>query len=241
MRGGQAEAIKKLNAQFQKPVPEHQDQPHGEVVHRPAGDAQARRLRPEPARRGRGEQRLLGDGPARPGRSCCCRSTRTRRRTVAQPLLAGDPAHEPLHARRQGASAAAACYGLPMTARSSASTTTRRSCASSGSPGRRRSPQFETALATAKAAGETPIQFGNLDKWPGIHTFEEPMLQFVSKDFARSWIFGAGTPQLRDRRHPARGDEAAGVGATRATSRTATRGSATTRRGRSSARATASS
>jgi raffinose/stachyose/melibiose transport system substrate-binding protein len=52
--------------------------------------------------------------------------------------------------------------------------------------------QFERALAAAKAADETPIQFGNLDKWPGIHTYEEPMLQFVSKDFARSWVFGSG-------------------------------------------------
>jgi raffinose/stachyose/melibiose transport system substrate-binding protein len=51
---------------------------------------------------------------------------------------------------------------------------------------------FERALAKAKAEGETPIQFGNLDKWPGIHTYEEPMLQFVTKDFARSWIFGSG-------------------------------------------------
>lgn len=55
---------------------------------------------------------------------------------------------------------------------------------------------FEAALSKAKAGGETPIQFGNLDKWPGIHTYEEPMLQFVSKDFARSWIFGAGTPSF---------------------------------------------
>jgi raffinose/stachyose/melibiose transport system substrate-binding protein len=56
--------------------------------------------------------------------------------------------------------------------------------------------QFEAALAKAKAAGETPIQFGNLDKWPGIHTFEEPMLQFVSKSFATNWIFGNGTPSF---------------------------------------------
>src|SRR3954471_16491637 len=55
---------------------------------------------------------------------------------------------------------------------------------------------FEAALAKAKAGGETPIQFGNLDKWPGIHTYEEPMLQFVSKTFARNWIFGAGTPSF---------------------------------------------
>jgi raffinose/stachyose/melibiose transport system substrate-binding protein len=86
---------------------------------------------------------------------------------------------------------------------------------------------FEAALAKAKAAGETPIQFGNLDKWPGIHTYEEPLLQFVTKDFARSWIFGS-LPKCR-------------IGRARATSPTATPGSATTGPGRSSARETASS
>src|SRR5262245_34924311 len=40
---------------------------------------------------------------------------------------------------------------------------------------------FQQAVAKAKAAGETPIQFGNLDKWPGIHEFEELLLQSVSK------------------------------------------------------------
>ncbi|MCK2215972.1 extracellular solute-binding protein [Actinomadura sp. ATCC 31491] len=30
---------------------------------------------------------------------------------------------------------------------------------------------FETALGTAKAAGEVPLQLGNLDKWPAIHVF----------------------------------------------------------------------
>jgi raffinose/stachyose/melibiose transport system substrate-binding protein len=30
---------------------------------------------------------------------------------------------------------------------------------------------FEAALQTAKDAGEVPIQFGNLDQWPGIHTW----------------------------------------------------------------------
>ena len=51
---------------------------------------------------------------------------------------------------------------------------------------------FQQALAKAKAGGETPIQFGNLDKWPGIHEFEELMLQNVSKTYARNFIFGAG-------------------------------------------------
>jgi raffinose/stachyose/melibiose transport system substrate-binding protein len=49
---------------------------------------------------------------------------------------------------------------------------------------------FQQALAKAKAAGETPIQFGNLDKWPGIHEFEELLLQNVSKSYARNFIFG---------------------------------------------------
>jgi raffinose/stachyose/melibiose transport system substrate-binding protein len=30
---------------------------------------------------------------------------------------------------------------------------------------------FEAALQAAKEAGEIPIQFGNLDQWPGIHTW----------------------------------------------------------------------
>jgi raffinose/stachyose/melibiose transport system substrate-binding protein len=55
---------------------------------------------------------------------------------------------------------------------------------------------FESALAKAKSAGETPIQFGNLDKWPGIHEYEEPMLQFVSKSWARTWVFGTGAPSF---------------------------------------------
>ncbi len=35
----------------------------------------------------------------------------------------------------------------------------------------RTAEDFEAALQTAKDAGEIPIQFGNLDQWPGIHTF----------------------------------------------------------------------
>ncbi|MGY0489942.1 extracellular solute-binding protein [Streptomyces sp. WG-D5] len=31
--------------------------------------------------------------------------------------------------------------------------------------------EFTDSLATLKKAGELPIQFGNLDKWPAIHTF----------------------------------------------------------------------
>jgi raffinose/stachyose/melibiose transport system substrate-binding protein len=51
--------------------------------------------------------------------------------------------------------------------------------------------QFEAAVTKAQKAGETPIQFGNLDKWPGIHEFEEVMLQSVTRPWATDWIFGA--------------------------------------------------
>jgi raffinose/stachyose/melibiose transport system substrate-binding protein len=52
--------------------------------------------------------------------------------------------------------------------------------------------EFAAALETAKAGGETPIQFGNLDQWPGIHEFEEMQLQHVDKEAARNFIFHEG-------------------------------------------------
>jgi raffinose/stachyose/melibiose transport system substrate-binding protein len=50
---------------------------------------------------------------------------------------------------------------------------------------------FEAALEQAKGAGEIPIQFGNLDKWPGIHEYEEVQLQLADKEAASDFIFGA--------------------------------------------------
>lgn len=49
---------------------------------------------------------------------------------------------------------------------------------------------FEAALQTAKDAGEIPIQFGNLDQWPGIHTFGFVQNQFVNQDEIRDLGFG---------------------------------------------------
>lgn len=48
---------------------------------------------------------------------------------------------------------------------------------------------FEAALQKAKAGGEVPIQFGNLDKWTGIHEYEQIQLQQVDKEAARDFIF----------------------------------------------------
>lgn len=49
---------------------------------------------------------------------------------------------------------------------------------------------FEDALAAAKDAGELPIQFGNLDGWPGIHDFGFVHNQFVPREDIRNLGFG---------------------------------------------------
>jgi len=52
--------------------------------------------------------------------------------------------------------------------------------------------QFEQDLAKAKAAGQVPIVFGNLEKWPGIHEFGALQNQVTPKDQIRNFIFGRG-------------------------------------------------
>ena len=49
---------------------------------------------------------------------------------------------------------------------------------------------LEEALAAAKDAGELPIQFGNLDGWPGIHDYGFVQNQFVARDEIRNLGFG---------------------------------------------------
>lgn len=49
---------------------------------------------------------------------------------------------------------------------------------------------FEAALGKAEQAGEIPIQFGNLDQWPGIHEWGFVQNQFVPKEDIRKLGFG---------------------------------------------------
>lgn len=51
---------------------------------------------------------------------------------------------------------------------------------------------FEAALQAAKDAGELPIQFGNKDPWPGIHTFGFIQNMFADREEIRA--FGYGNP-----------------------------------------------
>jgi raffinose/stachyose/melibiose transport system substrate-binding protein len=48
---------------------------------------------------------------------------------------------------------------------------------------------FEQSLAEAKQEGDIPIQFGNLDKWPGIHEYETVLAQFADKQAVRDFVF----------------------------------------------------
>jgi raffinose/stachyose/melibiose transport system substrate-binding protein len=52
--------------------------------------------------------------------------------------------------------------------------------------------QFEDELDTAARASEIPIQFGNLDKFPGIHEFQALQDQFTSKEDLRDLVLGGG-------------------------------------------------
>src|SRR3954453_13064966 len=49
--------------------------------------------------------------------------------------------------------------------------------------------EFEAALQKAKAAGEVPISFGNLDPYAGIHEFQTVQNQYADPDAVRNFVF----------------------------------------------------
>ena len=52
--------------------------------------------------------------------------------------------------------------------------------------------EFDTALAAAKAAGETPIQLGNIEQWPAVHVFGP--VQGANVDAEEIQKLGFGNP-----------------------------------------------
>jgi raffinose/stachyose/melibiose transport system substrate-binding protein len=52
--------------------------------------------------------------------------------------------------------------------------------------------QFEAALRKAKQGGETPLQFGNLDKFPGIHIWQALQNEFTPPKDLRDLVLGRG-------------------------------------------------
>ncbi|MEV0612334.1 extracellular solute-binding protein [Nonomuraea sp. NPDC050404] len=51
-------------------------------------------------------------------------------------------------------------------------------------------PEFEFALAKAKSAGQVPLQFGNLDKWPAVHVFGTVQSRNVPAEQIGTLAFG---------------------------------------------------
>lgn len=62
--------------------------------------------------------------------------------------------------------------------------------ASLGIPQPKTWKDFVDSLATIKAKGELPIQFGNLDKYPAIHLFGVIQAQTAGKKAVRDLVFG---------------------------------------------------
>ena len=72
--------------------------------------------------------------------------------------------------------------------------------------------EFEAMLAKAKAKGQTPIAFGNLDKFGGIHEFQTVQNQFTPKSSVRNFVFAKNGQTLRHRGEPRGRHQAPGVG-----------------------------
>lgn len=51
--------------------------------------------------------------------------------------------------------------------------------------------EFEASLAETKRSGGVPIQFGNLDKWPGIHEYETVLGRNATPQAVSDFVFAA--------------------------------------------------
>jgi raffinose/stachyose/melibiose transport system substrate-binding protein len=58
--------------------------------------------------------------------------------------------------------------------------------------------EFTQQLGTIKAKGQTPIEFGNLDKYPAIHTFGVIQAQTAGKQAVRNLVYGTGNASWTD-------------------------------------------
>jgi raffinose/stachyose/melibiose transport system substrate-binding protein len=58
--------------------------------------------------------------------------------------------------------------------------------------------ELEQQLAGAKRQGETPISFGNLDKWPGIHEYQAVLNEYAAPDEVRDFVFAREGAQFRN-------------------------------------------
>ena len=223
-------------------VPGHQDQPRGEVVHRPAGDAEARGVRAEPAGRRRGEQRLLRDGAAREGEPAALAQQVRAQVRLERPLLDRDPADEPVHRRREELR-----HGQPL--RPADDRRGRRRLLQQGEAAQARSEDADDVRGVRAGAREGEGRGRDADPVrqprqvagdPRVRGADAP----VREQVVRAELHlrhRRREDATSSRRAPSAAATSSRAGRRTATSRTATPVSATTRRGRRSARARASS
>ena len=99
---------------------------------------------------------------------------------------------------------------------------------------------FEASLADAKKQGDIPIQFGNLDKWPGIHEYETRLRRHRRRQDGDPRLHVRALGRVASRSRSSRPPRpSCRSGSRRATSRRTSTARATTRPGSASPRARA--
>ena len=184
VRGGQKKQIEQLNQEFMEKYPNVKIDRVGEVLRGPAQDGQAGGLRAQGARRRRGQPGPADHGRARQG--------------------AADP---PDHGLREGLRLGGSL--LPLLLDLNKFSSDGKDFGSGDLYGLSQMgeivgvfynkdkvttppttlDEFEASLQQAKDAGDTPIMFGNLEKWPGIHNFESVLGQTADKQAIRDFVF----------------------------------------------------
>ena len=167
-------------------LPERDDQARREGHRGPQHDAQARRLGRQGARRRAGQPGPRGDGTDRQGRPAAPARRLRGGLRLGRPLRRRCCSTSTASPTTGRSSAPAGSTGSRRWARSWASSTTASRCPSR----RRRSRSSSPSSREAKADGDVPIAFGNLDRWPGIHEFETVQAQFAEPDAVRDFVFG---------------------------------------------------
>ena len=198
VRGGPAAPDRAAQRRLPGALSERDDQARREVVHRPQHDAQARRLRRQGAGRRAGQP-----GPSRDGRACQGRPAAAARRLRDAYGWADRYPQVLLDLNRfstDGATfGAGKLFGISQMGEIVGVFYNRDKVP--GPPAT--FGDFERSLAGAKADGEVPISFGNLDKWPGIHEFQTVQNAFAPSAQVRDFVFareGASfdTPENRE-------------------------------------------
>jgi raffinose/stachyose/melibiose transport system substrate-binding protein len=58
--------------------------------------------------------------------------------------------------------------------------------------------EFEADLAKIKSAGEQPLLFGNLDKYPAIHAYQQVQNRYAKKEYLRNYSYRLQQPMTFD-------------------------------------------